>query len=355
MSGYKRQIASGAILALVLAGVLGFGVLTYLPAQPPASSTATTTSESSVTTLTSTSTVPVTSTTSTATTYTSATSTTTVTSATVTSTVTSTSTSTVGTVTYTNQTVPLDSRLAVTPLGNLSSSTNATAIAGELASGLGELPIQLVSKHLDTCFFTCDQSIYSFSTAKDSNITVFFVGSSFYLLLYEVQNYSGYLDAWNNQTTWSPPTVGEDLAVSNLMLRAYGLDLSRVGLDASSTGPGWATWSQEYQGLPIANSSQITFNVYQPTSLIFRLEIIAYSGWNVIPPNFPMNVSATEALASAQAYATNTIHIGNITSATIAFQIIQGHMYYAATISSQSQAFILYVNPATGEVGFPTT
>ena len=353
MSGYKRQIASGAILALVLAGVLGFGVLTYLPAQPPASSTAITTSESSVTTVTSTSTVPVTSTTSTATTYTSTTVTTSVTSATATSTVTS--TSTVATVTYTNQTVPLDSRLAVTPLGNLSSSINATAISRELASGLGELPIQLVSKHLDTCFFTCDQSIYSFSTAKDSNITVFFVGSSFYLLLYEVQNYSGYLDAWNNQTTWGPPTVGEDLAVSNLMLRAYGLDLSRVGLDASSTGPGWATWSQEYQGLPIANSSQITFNVYQPTSMIFRLEIIAYAGWNVIPPNFPLNVAATEALASAQAYATDTVHVGNITSATIAFQIIQGHMYYAATISSQSQAYILYVNPATGEVGFPTT
>jgi hypothetical protein len=345
MSGYKRQIASGAILALVLAAVLGFGVLTYLPAQPPTSSTTITTSESSVTTVTSTSTVPVTSTTSTTTMYT---------SASTTATITSSSTSTVQTVTYTNQTVPLDSRLAVTPLGNLSSSTNATTIAIDLASGLGELPIQLVSEHLSTCFFTCDQSIYSFSTAKDSNITVFLVGGSFYLLLYQVQNYSTYLDAWTNQTTWSPPTVGEDIAVSNLMLRAYGLDLSRVGLDANSTGPGWSTWNQEYQGLPIVNSSQITFNVYQPTSLIFRLEIIAYAGWNVIPSGFPLNVTATEALASAQGYATNTIHIGNVTSATIAFQIIQGHMYYAATISSQSRAYILYVNPDTSEVGFPT-
>jgi len=136
MSGYKRQIASGAILALVLAGVLGFGVLTYLPAQPPASSTTITSSESTVTTVTSTSTVPVTSTTSTATTYTSATATTTVTSATVTTTVTSSSTSTVRTVTYTNQTVPLNSRLAVTPLGNLSSSTNATTSREAMTSFL---------------------------------------------------------------------------------------------------------------------------------------------------------------------------------------------------------------------------
>jgi hypothetical protein len=223
-----------------------------------------------------------------------------------------------------------------------------------LAFGLGELPIQLVSKQLNTCFFTCDQSIYSYRTAKDSNITVYFVGRSFYLLLYEVQNYSTYLNSWINQTTWSPPTVGEDLAVSNLMLRAYGLDLSKVGLDANSTGPGWATWSQEYHGLPITNSSQITFNVYQPTSLIFRLEIIAYAGWNVIPSSFPLDVSASEALASAQTYATNTIHMRTITLATIAFQIIQDHMYYIATVGNQSIVYILYVNPVTGEVGFPT-
>ena len=350
MSGYRRQMVSGAILALVLAGVLGFGVVTYLPAQPPTSSTTTTTSVSSITTVTtSTSTVPITSsTTSTVSTY----STTSVTSTIATST--SSIPSTVQTVTYTNQTVPLDPRLAVTPLGNLSSSTNATTIASDLASGLGELPIQLVSKHLNTCFFTCDQSIFSFMTAKDSNITVYFVGDSFYLLLYEVQNYSTYLNAWTNQTTWSPPTVGEDLAVSNLMLRAYGLDLSRVSLNANSTGPGWATWSQEYQGLPIVNSSQITFNVYQPTSLIFRLEIIAYDGWNVIPTSFPLNVTSPVALASAEAYATNTIHAENMSGATIKFQIIQGHLYYVAIIGNQSLAYILYVNPATGEVGFPT-
>lgn len=344
MSGYKRQIVSGAILALVLAGVLGFGVVTYLPAQPTTSSTTSVTTETSTTTvITSTTSIPMTTST-----------TSTVSTTSIPTTSISSATSTLQTVTYTNQTVPLDPRLAVTPLGNLSSSTNATAIANDLASGLGELPIHLVSKHLNTCVFTCDRSVFSFRTSKDSNITVYFVGNSFYLLLYEVQNYSTYFNAWTNQTTWTPPTVGEDLTVSNLLLRAYGLDLGRVSLNANSTGPGWATWSQEYQGLPIVNSSQITFYVYQPSSLIFRLEIIESAGWNVIPPSFPLSVSASEALASAQAYAMDTIHIVNVSSATIAFQIIQSHLYYVATIGSQSLAYVLYVNPATGEVGFPT-
>jgi len=334
LSEYKKQIATGAVIAILMAGILGFGVL-YFPTQPaPVTLTATETTSTTSTSF-------ATSTTTEATTTSSV------------SSITSSSTSTIQTVTYTNHTVLPDSRLAVAPLGNFSSNANATSIAADLASGLGELPIQLVSKQLNTCFFTCDQSIYAFRTALGSNITVYFTGTSFYLLLYEVQNYTAYNQYWTNHTTGSPPTAEEDVAVGNLMLKAYGLDLSRVSF-ASFTQPGWATWSQEYKGLPIANSSQITFNVYPPKSLIIRLETIAYAGWSLIPSNFPLDVSPSTALASAEAYAADTLHIGNITSASIAFQVIHGDMYYCATVGNQSEAYILYVNPVTGEVGFPT-
>lgn len=338
MSEYRRQIATGALVAVLLAGTLGFVTIFYLPTQPSYATTTQTTSFSSYTTATVT--AGSTATTQSMTTITQASST--IPSAT----------------TYTNQTVTLDPRLAVSPLGNLSSNTNATSIAAALALNLGELPIRLISRQLPTCTgssVACTQSTYLFGTAKGSNITMDFIGRSFYQLQYEVKNYSElYNDYWNTHPYGNPPTAAEDVAVGNLLLKTYDLDLSRVALNDNITGPGWASWSQEYNGLQIANSGQIYFEVYPPTSSIIRLLIVEGAGWSLIPHDFPLNISATAALGLARAYATNTIHMGFIGYASISFQIVQDHMYYAATVSDQYSTYILFVNPVTGEVGFPT-
>lgn len=259
--------------------------------------------------------------------------------------------------TYTNETVSLDSRLAVEPLGNLRTSTNATTVAEALASNLGELPIQPVSQRLPSCSDNsvfCTQSTYVFRTSTGSNISVDFISGSFYELDYIVQDYNTlYNGYWNSHSIGNPPTTAEDLAVGNLMLNSFGLDLSKVTLNDNVTGPGWAQWSQEYNGLQIANSGVVYFEVYPPTSEIIRLIIIEGAGWHLVPANFPLNVQASAALDSAKAYATNTLHVGYIGYASISLQIVQDHLYYAATLSNQSKTYILFVNPITGEVGFP--
>jgi len=337
MSEYKRQIATGAVVAVLCAAILAFGALSYLPAQQ-SSTTIVSTVTNTMTTATSvvTSTQTVSSSTSVTTTLT-----TTIPAAT----------------TYTNQTVPLDNRLEVSPIGSLGSSNNATTYAEALASNLGEIPVRLVSQQQPTCSggpAPCGQSAYVFKTARDSNITVDFVNGSFYQLQYEVENYSAlYNGYWNAHSYGNPPTTAEDVAVGNLMLKAFNLDLSRVTLDDNTTGPGWALWTQEYNGLQIANGGQIYFEVYPPTSAIIRLLIVEGAGWYQIPSGFPLDTTSSAALGAARAYATSAIHMGFIVYAGVSWQIVRDHLYYAATISDQMKTYVLFVNPATGEVGLP--
>jgi len=181
-----------------------------------------------------------------------------------------------------------------------------------------------------------------------------FISGSFYEFDYIVQDYNTLFNGyWNSHPIGNPPTTAEDLAVSNLMLNSFGLDLSKVTLNDNITGPGWAQWSQEFNGLQIANSGEVYFEVYPPTSAIIRLIVIEGAGWHLVPANFPLDIQASAALDSAKGYATTTLHIGFIGYASISLQIVQDHLYYAATLSNQSKTYILFVNPITGEVGFP--
>jgi hypothetical protein len=261
----------------------------------------------------------------------------------------------------------LDPRLAVSPIqGLLETSGNATTIAYALASSLNELPVQLILHNPATCSFnstSCTEEnfpystavdLYIFETAKGSNITVELIQGRFIELQYDDANYSSlYNDYWNSHPYGSPPSAAEDVAVGDLLLKSFGLDLSGVSLADNVTGPGWASWTEEYNGLGIANSGEIYFEVYPPTSQIIRLVIDESGGWHLIPSDFPLNISASAALDYAKAYATNTLHMGFLGYASVSLEIVQNCMYYAATVSNQSQTYVLFVNPITGEVGFP--
>jgi hypothetical protein len=263
--------------------------------------------------------------------------------------------------TYTSSVTPFDSCLAVSPLGSLQTTTNASAIAEALAANLGQLPLRFVSAYSTTCANgspQCPNSTtlfptYLFQTARDSNITVTFLGGSFFELEYLVNNYSSYNDYWNSHPFGNPPPAAADAAVSSLMLKAFNLDLSKVALNDGVQGPGWQQWTQEYDGLQIANGGVVQFEIYPPTSAVIELLIVQGSGWHVIPSNFPLDVPASTALNAAEEYASTDLHMGFLSYASISLQVIQDHLYYAATVSDQSRTYVLFVNPITGGVGFP--
>src|SRR5215471_17648912 len=104
--------------------------------------------------------------------------------------------------TYTNETILMDPRLAVTRMnGLLGTSNNATRIAETLALYLNESPVQMVEYRPATCSssetncrlidypYSTAFDYYVFKTAKGSNITVDFVQGTFLELQYVVQNY----------------------------------------------------------------------------------------------------------------------------------------------------------------------
>jgi hypothetical protein len=279
--------------------------------------------------------------------------------------------------------------------GLLETSTNATTIAEALASSFNQLPIQLTLHSPPTCTGTstsCGEADFPYSTAVDlyifksstgSNITVEFILGRFLELQYVVQDYNSlYNDYFNNYTAGmsNPSPSIASVTVGNLMLSAYGIDLSKVSLANIYAGEQWlrVDWTEQYRGMGIANSAEVYFEYYPPTSQVIRLIIVENSieeqdlccgypltlgmigtfnaeqgGWYLIPQNFPLNISASAALNSAKEYGTNTLHMNNIVYASIDLQVIQDHLYYAATISDQSKTYYLFVNPITGEVGFP--
>lgn len=274
--------------------------------------------------------------------------------------------------TYTNQTVSLDPRLSVTPMqGLLESSSNATEIANALASGLQEAPIQLLSHRPATCVASstsCIESnypystavdLYVFRTAKGSNITVNLIQGKFFELQYVVQDfdalYNGYL---NNHTgaIYPPPSASAASAkVADLMLESFGIDLSKVSLVNNVTGPIWVQWSQQFQGLNIANSGVVYFEFYPLTSQVIRMVIDENGGWHLVPSNFPLDIPPSNALSSAKAYAITTLEMGSINYAKTSLQVIQSHLYYALTVANQTMTYVLYVNPITGVVGYPSS
>lgn len=288
--------------------------------------------------------------------------------------------------TYTSGTLQLDPRLVVNPMGDVfQTSSNATQIAQKLASFLGELPLQLTRHIPASCNdagcsevnfpYSTAVDLYAFQTARGSNITVEMIQERFFELQYFVKNYSSlHNDYWNNHPAGNPPNSTEDASVRNLLLQSFNLDLSKTQVDMNVTGPGWAQWSQEYNGLNIANSGQVYFEVYPPTSKMIELIIVEdggnyppttingvglflsqYGDWHIIPSNFTLSISSSIALNDAKAFATNVLHMGFIGYASVSLQIVSDHLYYAATVSDSGRSVLLFVNPISGEVGSPTS
>lgn len=262
--------------------------------------------------------------------------------------------------------VPLDPSLVVNPVqGLLQTSANATQIAQAMASKVNELPIRLVSEQLPTCSgapVPCSQATnpyYLYETAANSNISITLVQGKFYEIDYITQNYYKLTGGSATSTTGSAfNSTKADGQVRQIVNDAFGLPLQSLSLvdqlppRVSSTDY-VIQWGQEYEGLPIANSGVVYFEFYPPTGQLIRMIIDEGSGWYSIPPNFPLTVQASEALNSVAEYATDTLHMNLVSYTDVSLQIVQNHMYYGVTVSNDTNSYLVFVNPRTGEIGFP--
>jgi hypothetical protein len=264
--------------------------------------------------------------------------------------------------TYTSATAPPDPSLAVSPIqGLLQTSTNASAIAESLASQLNELPIYLVSQQLPTCSgntILCTQATYLYRTAAGSNITVTLIQGEFYELAYITQDY--WELTYGNATSATGPafsTTQADGEVQQIMNDAFGVPLQNLTVvdqfpPSLSPTDYVVQWVQGYDGVPIA-SSVVYFEFYPPTSELTRMIIIEGTGWYQIPSDFPLSIQASTALSAVEGYAANTLHMSSITYTDVSLQVVDDQMYYAVTVSNYTNGYILFVNPRTGEIGFP--
>ena len=301
--------------------------------------------------------------------------------------------------TFTNETVSPDPRLAVTPIdGLLGTSSNATLIAEDVASYFNELPIMLVEHQPATCSASSTVSIpgipagqncreidypystaidsYKFNSSKGSTIYVDFFQGKFLELQYIVKNYTALHDGSVNYT--NPSSAVASAKVASLMASAYGIDLGKFTLGNMFAGDGSnrVSWYQTYQGMQVGDGGGIYFEYYPPTSQIIWLIVnmnfgweiqppwsfsdlgvfaADIGGWNQIPSSITLNLSSSAALADAKTYATNTLQMGFIGYSSIELALVSGHLYYAATVANQSNTYVLFVNPITGEVGYPSS
>jgi hypothetical protein len=300
--------------------------------------------------------------------------------------------------TYTNTTVAPDPRLAVTPMdGLLGATSNASLIAEKVASFFNELPVTLVEHQSPVCSASSTVSIpgiptgencrtidypystaidfYKFNTSKGSTIYVDLFQGRFLEFQYTVRNYTGLHDSSVNYTNPSPDVASA--GVADLMSNAYGIDLGKFSLGDIFAGDGSnrVAWYQTYQGMQIGSGGGIYFEYYPPTSQVIWLIVNMNSGWEAQPPwsfnslstfaagiggwdeipsSITLNLSSSVALADAKTYATNTLHMGYIGYSSIELALISGHLYYSATVANQSNTYVLFVDPISGEIGYPS-
>jgi hypothetical protein len=81
------------------------------------------------------------------------------------------------------------------------------------------------------------------------------------------------------------------------------------------------------------------------------------SHWYVVPPSFGLSVQPSQAVSIAVGVASSQLNMSQISYTNVAFVVVQGHLYYYVSVRGGESRLIqysIYVNPRTGEVGFPS-
>ncbi|MBI2938412.1 MAG: PepSY domain-containing protein [Thaumarchaeota archaeon] len=278
--------------------------------------------------------------------------------------------------TFTGKMVAIDSSLQVQTIQSILLTGNATQIAQRLASALNELPITLVSEqmpHGSNNTINAFQATYNYRTSKDSHISITFLywnnQFQFYQLGYTVKNYTNLRSADITPNNSSMNVTKAESSAEQIM-SGLGIPFAQVTLVNrnplySSATDYMVEWVQGYKGIPMSGTivtnwaggrstvpSTLELEFYPPTGELIGISIFG-PYWYLIPASFPLDVQPSTAISTAVNTANSQLNMSQVTYTNAALVAMHGHLYYVISVGNGIIEYSIYINPRTGEVGFP--
>lgn len=258
------------------------------------------------------------------------------------------------------RTVPLDPSLQVTPTNQVLFDSNATKIVQWVASLLGEAPVTLESEIQPggpNNTILAYQATYDFRTTAGSEVVVTYLYGQFYELDYRIAG-----------TAANPPVVANATQFAEKLLNGSSASGESLAFQSqvSSAGPGFTDTRlvESFRGLPITGSLARNFDgshfieeitvdlLIGPTDNHLNRLFLFSPDWYAIPQDFPLEVQPSQA-ASAALAVVNSLNSGGNYVTNVSFAFVSGHLYYLVTASNYQVSYYVFVNPRTGEAGFP--
>lgn len=277
--------------------------------------------------------------------------------------------------TFTGKTVAIDPSLQVQTIQSILLTGNATRIAQRLASALNELPVTLVSEQLPhgpNNTVNAFEATYNYRTSKDSHIGITFLywnnQFQFYQLGYTVKDYTNLRDGTAPNNPSFNATKAERSAEQ--IMSGLGIPFAQVTLVNRnpvyiSTTYSTVEWVQGYKGIPVSGTlvtdwggsritvpSTLQLEFYPPTGELIGISMFG-PYWYLIPASFPLDVQPSTAISTGVSIANSQLNMSQVTYTNAALVAIQGHLYYVISVGNGIIQYSIYVNPRTGEVGFP--
>jgi hypothetical protein len=261
-----------------------------------------------------------------------------------------------------NPKVTLDPALAVSLVQSSLVVGNATQIAQQIASVLGEAPVTLTSELLGNSSHS-PFNTYNYATAGGSRITVTFIQNSFYQLDYE--NLGGSPGGGGGAFTALNASANALKILSGMGLPT-ATDRLSLRLEVSSPQMYVVEWGQAYAGVPIEGTlTNIPYGIFSTQESSVHFEFNPQTGrptrillmspyWYAVGLDFPLIVSSVQAANIAAAFFAERSGTTTFSVSRVGFIVVTGSLYYVVTIGNNGQGVDLIVNPKTGEVGLPS-
>jgi hypothetical protein len=257
--------------------------------------------------------------------------------------------------------VPLDPALQVNYTNPLLLSNNATNIAQWVASQLEDTHVALVSTippQGPNNAILAYQTVYDFRTATGSEIVVSYLYGQFYELDYRIPG-----------TSSNPPYVANATELADRILSGPGSAVQNLTFQTqvSSAGPQFedVRLAQTFNGTAISGALAENFDgshylegstfelLLGPSPNHLNRLFLISPDWFRVPTSFPVVFPPSEAAHSAL-FALNYLSSKSVWGTSVDFAAVSGHLYYLVTATNSTGSYYVFVNPRTGQAGFPT-
>lgn len=254
----------------------------------------------------------------------------------------------------------LDSTLLVNITNPVLMYGNATEVAQWASSLLGEGEVTLQSEiepHGANNTILAYQATYGFTTATGSQVDLTYLYGQFYELDYRVSG-----------TAVNPPVISNATQFADRLLSGPNSPLQNFTFQTQTSHPGTnftdfqltqilgslpvnGTLANNFDGSHYIEQSSVNLLLGPKGNELNRLFLFS-PYWYSVPQDFPMMIPPSQA-AGAALTAISSLNSGGTFVANVGFAVVNGHLYYLVTAGNFEVSYYVFVNPRTGEAGFP--